>query len=157
MPARATLSLIALLAALGLGLKLLAASGLAAQPGPLKPDLADVVAALERDGFTAAANPERPFVTARRGNCALKVRLIDPMGTHAAAMRVRDHRFGPIRYAWRGAWYAERPHSGPLLRYYLAREFARIGVRLRVPPVLQVASRGGCEALDARWSMALQG
>lgn len=103
---------------------------------------------LERQGFAARfMYGDHIRLIARRGECTLEVRMLDPHGTKLAWQSAAMRQSGHIHYAWRGSWSDRVPRAMPLVEYYAVRELARQGLPAARHAVWLVAAAPGCSSL----------
>jgi hypothetical protein len=109
---------------------------------------------LEQSGFHVVAESiGNGRLTVEKGGCKARLRLMDSHGTADSFYRSTLAGSATIRYAWRGGWRETRPWAGPLLEYYLKREFVRRGMAMARSPAWVVGLGAGCGGvLFARFS-----
>lgn len=110
-----------------------------------------LAARLRAEGY-AARIEKGLFVTARRGDCALKVRDYPPLGSLERVYSALGAGIGPTRYAYRGKWYPSPPTRVPLILYYAQRELARISVPIERPAIVAVSASAACRLGEPRWA-----
>lgn len=143
----------ALSAALAFGVLTVAAKGIALS-GPIPAEdipayLRTLAERLGQSGFSARID-KRGFVEARRGDCRIKARDLNPIGVMRLSYERLGAAYGPTRYAWRGAWYADPPRYVPLASHYTQRELARIGIETPRGSITAVAGSAACATLSAQ-------
>ena len=134
--------------ALSLGAKLLANRS-APEPDPgLFAERAQAV--LRAAGYQAVQNrqPSTILVYGRKGACRAMIGDYTPYGTLADRFAQHAAPIGPLRFAWRGATYAEPPKLRPLTEYYVRRELLRIGLGTPRAPIAAIALSPGCAPPD---------
>ena len=109
---------------------------------------------LHKRGFTVQVERiGNGRLTVRRGDCVAQLRLMD---THSTADNFYRSTLQPkdeVRYAWRGQWHDSRPLFGPLLEYYIKREFVRRDVAMdRLPLWLAGIGRACGQSIPATFS-----
>lgn len=91
--------------------------------------------AFQKQGFTVQVERiGNGRLSVRRGDCIAQLRLMD---SHATADQFYRSTLQPndqILYAWGGQWHDSRPLFGPLLEFYIKREFVRRNIAMdRLP------------------------
>lgn len=84
---------------------------------------------------------------ARRGDCIIVLRPLDPHATAQSFYRRKLSETGSIKYAWRGAWREDLPRIMPLIQYYGQRELARQSLSASRNPVWMAGIGQGCRDL----------
>lgn len=103
---------------------------------------------LKRQGFDARfIYGDHIKLVARRGDCGLEVRMLDPHATKLAWQSAAMQDTGELHYAWRGGWSDGVPRAMPLVEYYAQRELARQGLPASRHAVWLVAAGKGCPSL----------
>lgn len=92
-------------------------------------------------------------LSVRRGDCVAQLRLMDSHATaddfYRSTLRPNDE----IRYAWHGQWHISRPLFGPLLEFYLKREFVRRNIAMNRLPLWVAGIGKDCgKAIPASFS-----
>jgi hypothetical protein len=86
-----------------------------------------------------------------RGACRVMVAEDDPHGTFAELYRRFAQPVGPLRSAWRGRAYGAAPRKVALVRFYVHREVARLGLAGAREPLVAWAASTECEGLRLDW------
>lgn len=134
----------------------LAAKAALTAPAP-EPDgrrlAVEAAAMLGGQGFVTAfeQRPLGTLVHGRRGDCRLLVGDYTPYGTFADIFAARARPVGPLRFVYRGAFYARAPKLVPLTEFYIYRELRRIGIPARRRPLIAVAASPGCDLRMFDW------
>lgn len=103
---------------------------------------------LKRQGFeTKFLYGDHIRLIARRGDCSLEVRMLDPHATKLTWQSAAMKSTGPVHYAWRGSWSEGLPRAMPLVEYYAVRELARQGLPASRHAVWLIAVGSGCKSL----------
>lgn len=109
-----------------------------------------IVAALARNGYTAHVGHTgnwwvKGLVTANKGTCTVYLRDATHYGPDLEAVTSRRMNQGrPIRYLRNGEYLSAYPRIRIEIEWRVQREFARLGRRYAINPVIAVGARDGC-------------
>ena len=111
-----------------------------------------VARTLNEQGFETRVTfwPTGPQVQARRGDCFMWVRDYSPHGTTKNIIMALAEPVGELRYTYRGKIGEEPPKVLPLIRFFLRREAARIGILTPRYPIYAVAVNADCSLQQTR-------
>lgn len=111
---------------------------------------------LQNQGFTVQIERiGNGRLTVRRGDCAAQLRLMDSHATADQFYRFTLQPKDKILYAWRGQWHDSRPLFGPLLEFYIKREFVRRNIVMDRLPLWVAGIGKGCgQSISAAFSAA---
>lgn len=91
----------------------------------------------------------------RRGDCVAQLRLMDSHATADDFYRSTLQPNDEIWYVWRGQWHASRPIFGPLLEFYIKREFVRRNIAMNRLPLWVAGIGKDCgQSIPAAFSAA---
>ena len=111
-----------------------------------------VARSLNEQGFETRVTvwPSGPQVEARRGNCFMWVRDYSPHGTMKNIVMELAEPVGELRYTYKGTIGEEPPKVLPLIRFFVRREAARIGILTPRYPIYAVAVNAACSLQQTR-------
>jgi hypothetical protein len=143
------IGLLALLLLVSIGLKFV--NRLAASEPDFQTMRHALVSALEAGGYEARLASGRPkwwadgLVIGKRGSCTVFLRDATYFGPEFEAISARRMNNGrPLRYIWGDSYISHYPRIRIEVEWRLQREFARLGWRYGISPVIAVGTPEGC-------------
>ncbi|MEO5775185.1 MAG: hypothetical protein ABIQ32_13865 [Sphingomicrobium sp.] len=95
--------------------------------------------------------PSSDVVHAGSPGCRMWAREYTPYGTYLSDFQDAAKPYGRLYFVYGNQLYDRPPKVVPLLRFYVARELARAGLRPKRKPVVAVAVTARCNLRRIDW------